>query len=71
MYTGNPGLAMSYLVGKVQITSMVADALAGGMSLREFHDFVWKNGNVPLSLQRWELLGDRSEVDRLDAPGKR
>ena len=34
-------------------------------SLRAFHDFVWKNGNVPLSLLRWEMLGDRSEVDRL------
>jgi len=22
-----------------------------------FHDFVWKNGNVPIALQRFELLG--------------
>jgi len=22
-----------------------------------FHDFVWKNGNVPIALQRWEYLG--------------
>ena len=34
--------------------------------LRAFHDFVWKNGNVPLSLLRWELLGDAREVQRLD-----
>ena len=34
--------------------------------LRAFHDFVWKNGNVPLALQRWELLGDAREVARLD-----
>ena len=27
-------------------------------NLREFHDFVWKNGNVPIALQEWEYLGD-------------
>jgi len=26
-------------------------------SLRAFHDFVWKNGNVPIALQRWGYLG--------------
>jgi uncharacterized protein (DUF885 family) len=26
-------------------------------NLRTFHDFVWKNGNVPIVLQRWEYLG--------------
>ena len=47
---------------------MLADARrqqGDRFNLRGFHDFVWKNGNVPLSLQRWELLDDRSEVDRL------
>jgi hypothetical protein len=34
--------------------------------LRKFHDRVWREGNVPFSLQRWELLGDRSDVDALD-----
>lgn len=29
---------------------------------RAFHDFVWKNGNVPISLQQWEYLGDFSAV---------
>jgi hypothetical protein len=27
-----------------------------------FNDFVWNNGNVPLSLQRWEMLDDPSDV---------
>lgn len=40
---------------------MQGDAL----SLRDFHDFVWKNGNVPLSLQRWEMLGLTDEMERL------
>jgi uncharacterized protein (DUF885 family) len=36
-------------------------------SLRAFHDFVWKNGNVPISLLRWELLDDASDVPPLEA----
>jgi len=27
-------------------------------NLRGFHDFVWKNGNVPIALQCWEYLGN-------------
>jgi hypothetical protein len=27
-------------------------------NLREFHDFLWKNGNVPIALQEWEYLGN-------------
>lgn len=26
-------------------------------NLRAFHDFVWKNCNVTIALQRWEHLG--------------
>jgi len=25
-------------------------------SLRAFHDYLWKNGNVPIALLRWEYL---------------
>jgi uncharacterized protein (DUF885 family) len=67
-FAAGPGQAITYQIGKLQIIRMLADARrtqGPGFSLRAFHDFVWKNGNVPLSLQRWELLGDRSEVDRL------
>jgi hypothetical protein len=70
MYLGTPGLAMSYHVGKQQLLALVADAaVAQGrdFSLQALHDRVWQNGNVPFSLQRWEILGDRSEVDALDA----
>jgi hypothetical protein len=27
-------------------------------NVRAFHDFVWKNGNVPIDLLRWEYLGE-------------
>ncbi|HZW42252.1 MAG TPA: DUF885 family protein [Agromyces sp.] len=72
MYVATPGLAMSYHVGKQEVQRLFADAVVQqgeAFSLREFHDFVWRNGNVPLSLQRWELLGDLSDVDALDAAG--
>lgn len=67
-FAAGPGQAITYQIGKLQIIRLLADARrrqGERFSLRAFHDFVWKNGNVPLSLQRWELLGDRSEVDRL------
>lgn len=71
-YTANPGHAMTYLVGKQEIIAMQADAIrqqGDAFSLRAFHDFVWTNGNVPFALQRLELLGDRRDVDALDAVG--
>jgi uncharacterized protein (DUF885 family) len=38
--------------------------------LREFHDYVWSNGNVPLVLQRWELLGLDDDLKRVDELAK-
>jgi len=34
-------------------------------SLRAFHDFVWKNGQRPISLQRWEISVKRADVPPL------
>ena len=68
-FAAGPGQAITYQVGKLQITKMLADAKrqqGDRFDLRAFHDFVWKNGNVPLSLVRWELLGLRDEVSRID-----
>ena len=66
-FATGPGGAISYQIGKLQIVKFLADArLQQGdrFNLRAFHDFVWKNGNVPISLQRWEYLGDSSEVPK-------
>ncbi len=57
-----PGQSISYQIGKLQITKFLAEArLQQGdkFDLRAFHDFVWKNGNVPIALQRWEYLGSQ------------
>ena len=69
-YAGNPGLALSYQTGKLQLTSLVAAAVeadGADFSLRRIHDALWRNGNVPFALLRWELLGDRSLLDAIDA----
>jgi hypothetical protein len=36
-------------------------------NLRAFHDFLWKNGNAPIALLRWEYLGLSDEIELLDA----
>jgi hypothetical protein len=65
----NPGQAITYQIGKLQILQFLADAkLDKGedFSLRHFHDYLMRNGNVPIALQRWEYLGRDDEVLRLD-----
>jgi hypothetical protein len=55
-----PGQAMTYQIGKLQITKFLAEARmqqGDKFNLRAFHDFLWQNGNVPIALQRWEYLG--------------
>ena len=59
-FAAAPGFAIGYQIGKLQIVDLVAEARrrqGSAFDLRAVHDYVWKNGNVPLALQRWELLG--------------
>jgi uncharacterized protein (DUF885 family) len=58
-FSTSPGGAMTYQIGKLQILKFLADARmqqGDKFNLRAFHDFVWKNGNVPIALQEWEFL---------------
>jgi Bacterial protein of unknown function (DUF885) len=67
-FATGPGQAIDYQIGKLQIIKFLAEARikqGDKSNLRAFHDFVWKNGNVPISLQRWEFLGDPSDVPKL------
>jgi hypothetical protein len=71
-FAANPGQAISYQVGKLQILRFLADARLDrgeAFSLREFHDYLMLNGNVPIALQRWEYLGRDDDLQRLDALG--
>jgi len=67
-FAANPGQAITYQIGKIQILKFIADAkiqLKDKFELRRLHNFLWENGNVPISLQRWEYLGRRDEVEKL------
>jgi len=69
-FASNPGQAISYQVGKLQIEQFLADAKLGrgdSFSLRDFHDSLMRNGNVPIALQRWEYLDRDDEILRLRA----
>ena len=66
--TEAPGQKISYQTGKLQIEEMMQEARlkqGDAFSLREFHDSVWLNGNVPIALQRWEYLGADDEMKKL------
>ncbi|TVZ05172.1 DUF885 family protein [Trebonia kvetii] len=69
-FAESPGQALTYQIGKSQLIALLADAArvrgAGldgtGFDLRELHDAIWVNGNVPIALLRWELLGLTDEL---------
>ena len=61
-FSTGPGQAITYQIGKLQILKFLTEArMQQGekFNLRTFHNFVWKNGNVPIALQQWEYLGRR------------
>ncbi len=68
-FAATPFQGSSYLTGKLELLGLLADARLArgdGFELRAFHDWVWRNGNVPFCLQRLELLGDASQLARVD-----
>jgi len=67
-FASSPGQAITYQIGKLQIMKFLADARLNQkeeFELRAFHDYLWKNGNVPISLLRWEYLGLKDEIELL------
>ncbi len=68
-FATGPGQAISYQIGKVQIMRFLADARlkqGDAFNLRAFDDYLWKNGNVPIVLLRWEYLGLHDDVQVVD-----
>ena len=69
-FASTPGQAISYQIGKLQIVHLVAEARrrrGDRFSLRHLHDFLWRNGNVPIALVSWEYLESGEDGD----PGNR
>jgi len=64
----NPGQAISYQIGKLQILNLVAEAkviMGEDFNLRHFHDYLMENGNVPIALLRWEYLNLKDQIEKL------
>jgi hypothetical protein len=60
-FATQPGLAIAYQTGKIQITDFLAEArLRAGekFDLKAVQDFIWSNGNVPIALQRMEWFAN-------------
>jgi uncharacterized protein (DUF885 family) len=68
-FAQTPGQALTYQVGKTQLIGLIADAVrshGAGLDLQSLHDAIWLNGNVPIALLRWELLGLTDDLAALD-----
>ncbi len=71
-FATGPGQAISYQIGKIQIMRFLADARlkqGDAFNLRVFDDYLWKNGNVPIVLLRWEYLGLDDDLRTVDKAG--
>jgi hypothetical protein len=69
-FAETPGQALTYQIGKTQLIALVADAVrvrGADLDLQALHDAIWVNGNVPIALLRWELLGLTDELPAIDA----
>jgi uncharacterized protein (DUF885 family) len=70
MFASTPGQAITYQIGKMDILkglTMAKLQQGSAFSLQHYQDYVWLNGSVPFSLQRWELLGDKTDVPAIPA----
>jgi uncharacterized protein (DUF885 family) len=71
-FAETPGQALTYQVGKSQLIALLADAArtrGPDLDLRALHDAIWANGNVPVALLRWELLGLTDELAAIGVDG--
>ena len=63
-----PGQGISYQIGKLQILKLISDGkvlLGDKFNLKDYHDYMLDNGNVPIALQRWEYLGLKDQIKKL------
>ncbi len=68
-FSSSPGQAISYQIGKTQILNLLSEAVdadKNDFNLKAFHDYLWLNGNVPISLLKFELLSDNSDLKKIN-----
>ena len=65
LYLRQPGYGTSYITGKYLIEEMMMEVAKGqdkGFSLKSFFDTLNSIGNIPVSLGRWEMTQDASQL---------
>jgi hypothetical protein len=68
LYLQQPGYGTTYLTGKAQIEALIGEVAAAEgarFTLRRFFDRFFAPGLIPVSLIRWEMTGDESEIRAL------
>lgn len=63
----SPTQKITYMVGKWQIMRLLGkyrDKQGANFRLGQFHDDLIKNGSLPLSINEWIMLDDRSALDQ-------
>jgi hypothetical protein len=71
LYLQQPAYGTSYIIGKVQIEQLIGERarqLGDGFTMRGFMDALNAAGMIPITLIRWEMTGDASEIRRLTSP---
>lgn len=69
LYLQQPSYGTSYVVGKIQIESLMAEMavwMGDDFSIQRFMDGINSVGLVPMSMVRWELTGDSDHLSGLD-----
>jgi hypothetical protein len=70
LYLRQPGYGTSYITGKYLIEEMMMEVAKGQekeFSLKSFFDTLNSIGNIPVSLGRWEMTQDASQLNAITA----
>ena len=70
LYLRQPGYGTSYITGKYLIEEMMMEVAKKNetqFELKNFFDSLNRIGNIPVSLGRWEMTGDPSQLNEIRA----
>ena len=68
LYLRQPGYGTSYITGKYLIEDMMmefANKQKEDFTLKQFFDTLNSIGNIPVSLGKWEITGDGSQIQKI------
>jgi hypothetical protein len=68
LYLRQPGYGTSYITGKYLIEEMMMDVAKQqnkNFTLKMFFDALSATGNIPVSLGRWEMTQDSSQIENI------